>query len=135
MAVEQRAGQRRDDKTGKDAQERGEAGELGRVIALEHEQDQRHVEHGAANTTKEHARVEARETWNAQERAISSRLKSLQATLTRAERERDVFARRGPAPLDLSGRRPARSSGARRNSPVDEAGLPASCSGVPAAIT
>jgi hypothetical protein len=56
--------------------------------------------------------------------------------LTRADREREDFARPGlAAPFDFAGRRPARANGSRRNSPVDDAGLPASCSGVPAAIT
>ena len=95
------------------------------------------LQHRPAQATKEQARVQARETRNAQQRAVPAwRELSLQATLTRVDREREAFARRGPAaPFDLSGRRPARSSGARRNCPVDEAELPASCSGVPAAIT
>jgi len=73
VAVQQRAGDRRDDKTGCDRKECGQARELRRLIAGEHEQDEGDRDHLPTDAPHDQARVEIREPWDAHERGVAGR--------------------------------------------------------------
>ena len=70
VAVEKRTGDRRHDETWRDGEERGQAGQLRRVVSREDEQDQRDGDHLAAHPSDEKAAVEVPEAAHAQERAV-----------------------------------------------------------------
>ena len=71
MAIEERAGDRRDEQTRKDREEGDEPGEARGLIALQREEHERERDHRVRRAREQHAADEARQTLDREERAVA----------------------------------------------------------------